>query len=1762
MAGAAALNYLGTAAMELGIIITDNEREKIKFDLAEGYIDILISRLDSDGKAPLWLNYKSAWDLHTDKLGDHGLPPHTWTLDPVFKALPEASRETYWKSAVGSAGELSGELGLAIVTNRMMSISSAIAPPDISSQSKAWLDRVDSISGITTVLDSIAKQTGDAIQEALTPEDGALPPLGIKIEIIHDPQPQQNIEDEGAARADVQQGFVTREPTHQVSFSDGSLDKPDFFSVQVAAAASGSVRIGNNQLDANVKPEQHLSQFYPTDNPGAGPDFSLKKAAMLNGLSASTTHNVYIDPLLLDLTGTGVQMKPISDGVLFDIDNSGTLKRSGWAGAGTGMLVMAGADGLVSNISQIFSEFYGGQPGTAGQAGERPFKDAFAALASVDGNADALITAADPLWAQLRVWVDAAAGGSVQEGELKTLDELNITQLSVAAEPVQGDVRQGNTVVARGGFVMGGETREALAVNFLADPVSNVLTVEGSGTRLVSTTADTTVTAYASQSPTGVTLDAGQLAVGNLYGGVGDDTLIAAPTGSWLVGGGGANSYVGGAGDDVFVISASDDPSAIKGNGGRDMVLVVGDEGVALNLAKAGVTMAQGGRGSDYLFSGGINGVFLKGGTGDATLVGGAGNDVLVGGSGRNTLVGGIGKALIYAGRNGDRIMTAKGDSIVYAGGGDDYILGREGDDVIVLGHGNATIDGGGGTNLVSLHGSHGEYLIEPTATGFRITDQVAGRNGVATLSNIQNVNFADISAVTLNSPNAMPVNDTFAVDREGVALDRQRAQSFSPAQLLGNDQLMASQGPLKIAAVSDAMGGSVSLTETGDVLFTPDPSSHGAMGFKYGVVDQAGNPAASVVALGTGELAPMRAAVSLRSAEMPSDPMAAKQWYIGDIGVLPVWQDYSGKGVRIGQFEPAGEFSVGPEIFDIEHPDLSANVDPVWLQTQKTNGTLPELKSNHATMVAGVMVAARNDVGGVGIAPGATLGGHHLANSGADLTGLANMLNYDVANHSWGFSKPFALSNLNDGQINTAAALVTNAQYASGSGRGGLGAVIVTSGGNDRAAGGSAQGSMLNSNRFSIQVGAINAQADLSTLQVGSAPFSNPGTSLLISAPGSNVLSTSHALETERGALFGNPYSAMQGTSFAAPIVSGVVALMLEANPGLGYRDVQQILAVSARSVSYSTTQWSDNAGTRWNGGGLHKSDDYGFGQVDARAAVRLAESWTLKSTAANLSSVAKSSEQPAQGLAAGETISQTLTLPDGVNIEHLEVDFTADTGRLGDLTLKLISPKGTQSLLLDRVGRAPGGPDDGSNAGNPLSGEFKYRFMSTQAWGEHSAGDWTLQLSNASTGLPATLHNWTLRAHGAASSPDDQYLYTNEFGRLVAANPARGVLDDAVQGNPGGRNTLNAAALSADSVIDLATGTVNLGGTPLTISNPASITQLLGGDGNDRLLASATGSLLHGGRGHNELTGGAGKDLFVVQKRKGGSDTLHRFEAKGGEKVHMVGFDPTTLAAVVPVQEGPNVVIALEDGQRVVFADQALAQVEAGHLVAQRAFEYSADYFAVDVPAPEAAPVPGLIMLTGGGGRVGMTSGKDGQWVGSLGGVVYERAGLGSNTFRVALQASADSYGNAVRGFRHGIDKVDVSLLGISAIAELEINKSSRLNMNGIALINGVTVDRPSPGAKSTQLLYLDAIEVAQLTADDFIFAPPAVAQPPVALMALTQLDPVPTLAAPLAEQPAPSASPLIQAMAAFAPSESASFLASTDLAHQQPLLAANAA
>lgn len=148
----------------------------------------------------------------------------------------------------------------------------------------------------------------------------------------------------------------------------------------------------------------------------------------------------------------------------------------------------------------------------------------------------------------------------------------------------------------------------------------------------------------------------------------------------------------------------------------------------------------------------------------------------------------------------------------------------------------------------------------------------------------------------------------------------------------------------------------------------------------------------------------------------------------------------------------------------------------------------------------------------------------------------------------------------------------------------------------------------------------------------------------------------------------------------------------MLDANSGLGWRDVQNILAYSARGTGSSVGasqrvfeehNWIYNGAENWNGGGLHFSEDYGFGAVDAYNAVRMAEVWKLFSGEAQASPNELSYSQSttlSAPLEANRTTEIQFTFGGAAfDVEFVDVSLSLTHEVLSDLAFALISPDGT---------------------------------------------------------------------------------------------------------------------------------------------------------------------------------------------------------------------------------------------------------------------------------------------------------------------------------------------------------------------------------------------------------------------------------------------------------------------------------------------------
>ncbi|WP_269780316.1 S8 family serine peptidase [Methylobacterium sp. Leaf118] len=587
----------------------------------------------------------------------------------------------------------------------------------------------------------------------------------------------------------------------------------------------------------------------------------------------------------------------------------------------------------------------------------------------------------------------------------------------------------------------------------------------------------------------------------------------------------------------------------------------------------------------------------------------------------------------------------------------------------------------------------------------------------------------------------------------------------------------------------------------------------------------------------------------------------APKMWHLsaevaGGARFAEAWRYSVGAGVVV---------SVVDEGVNYHHADLAWAYDDTIDYDPRdavdaSDALIDTATQRHGTNVAGLVAGdMANDIGTIGgvqggrftgtfIRYGETLGLAELADI------VAHQAAYDVSNNSWGFTAPF-VDNFENASFGAAATALAGAAQ---DGRGGLGTVFVFAAGNGKvmknglSVGDDAGFHNLTNSRFTIAVGAHDAAG-------APAFFSSPGASVLLTAPGLSVTTTNGAAD---GA---TDYASVSGTSFAAPIVSSAVALILGVNPTLGYRDVQEILALSAVSRVDGPTR--ANGATSFNGGGLMFDREGGFGRLDAAAAVNLARHWDKQSTAANEQRLTAAFALPATLDKSAATIEATLSSPDGrgFSIDHVELDLDLYDRGLKDLSITLISPDGTRTALAETL----------TTVGTRTS--LNFTFGSVANWGEDPFGTWKVELKHTKAPSTFIAFDATLHVYGDLDTPDDTHFVTGSFASLVARDPERAILRDL----DGGTDTLNFAAATSAATVDLSgasatryAGTVitlagefeNVIGTVYgdTLAGSAVSNRLVGDDGDDGLWGGAGDDRLEGGLGNDILCGGTGNDTI----------------------------------------------------------------------------------------------------------------------------------------------------------------------------------------------------------------------------------------------------------------------------------------------------------
>ena len=270
----------------------------------------------------------------------------------------------------------------------------------------------------------------------------------------------------------------------------------------------------------------------------------------------------------------------------------------------------------------------------------------------------------------------------------------------------------------------------------------------------------------------------------------------------------------------------------------------------------------------------------------------------------------------------------------------------------------------------------------------------------------------------------------------------------------------------------------------------------------------------------------------------------------------------------------------------------------------------------------------------------------------------------------------------------------------------------------------------------------------------------SAPGANLWLCAPAGAAHNTPAITTTDLGS-YTEDFS---DTSAAAPIVSGVVALMRSANPNLTWRDVKLILAASARQNDSSNGGWQTGA-LVYGSDSEHYTfnHDYGFGVVDAGAAVALAAGWSTlpdlpelrELTLASQGAAVSIPDAPASG--SGETVTTSIVVDtDYVRfIEFVEINLDIDHDSYTHLQIDLVAPSGATSRLA-RTARL--------SAVWPLRESF--RLGSARHLGEESLGTWTLHITDGRRQNTGTLESWSLTFYGQGEAPEKPTIHAATTG------------------------------------------------------------------------------------------------------------------------------------------------------------------------------------------------------------------------------------------------------------------------------------------------------------------------------------------------------------------------------------------------------------
>ena len=186
-----------------------------------------------------------------------------------------------------------------------------------------------------------------------------------------------------------------------------------------------------------------------------------------------TTASNTRSPLILDLDGDGVETIGTNSNVYFDHDDNGFAENSGWVGKDDGLLVRdLNNNGQIDDGTELFGN------NSVLSSGEKA-ANGFEALKDLDSNNDGIFNSSDTAWNQVKVWKDANSNGLVDEGELLTLEQANVSGINLDYENSTTTDENGNQHNQTGTFIKtDGSTGSVHDVWFDADMADTIDTID------------------------------------------------------------------------------------------------------------------------------------------------------------------------------------------------------------------------------------------------------------------------------------------------------------------------------------------------------------------------------------------------------------------------------------------------------------------------------------------------------------------------------------------------------------------------------------------------------------------------------------------------------------------------------------------------------------------------------------------------------------------------------------------------------------------------------------------------------------------------------------------------------------------------------------------------------------------------------------------------------------------------------------------------------------------------------------------------------------------------------------------------------------------------------------------------------------------------------------------------------------------------------------------------------------------------------------